>query len=146
MTGARPQMGLLSDLTRTRDSRSARSSRWDQTGRIGVTFEHGHANHLPDDWSSVAYWYQTLPTAPSTSPTVEARLPLRPKETVATCDMPPPTDVQQVARDAAASRMQRFVELRDKVRAERLDRIDSRGAGNLAQSRAIRKRYDGTVR
>ena len=31
--------------------------------RLRVTIEHGHANHLSDDWSSTAYWYQTLPTA-----------------------------------------------------------------------------------
>jgi hypothetical protein len=27
---------------------------------IRVTIEHGHANKRNDDWSSVAYWYQTL--------------------------------------------------------------------------------------
>ena len=26
---------------------------------LRVTIEHGHANHLSDDWSSTAYWYQT---------------------------------------------------------------------------------------
>ena len=30
--------------------------------RIRVTIEHGHANHLSDDWASTAYWYQTLPS------------------------------------------------------------------------------------
>ena len=30
--------------------------------RIKVTFEHGHGNHLSDEWSSTAYWYQTLPS------------------------------------------------------------------------------------
>lgn len=28
---------------------------------IRVTFEHGHANDQANDWSSVAYWYQTEP-------------------------------------------------------------------------------------
>ena len=28
---------------------------------IKVTIEHGHANNRSDDWSSVAYWYQTEP-------------------------------------------------------------------------------------
>jgi len=28
---------------------------------IRVTIEHGHANHRSDDYSSTAYWYQTLP-------------------------------------------------------------------------------------
>lgn len=44
---------------------------------IRVTIEHGHANHLADDWSSTAYWYQTLPTAKALSIVpVEDRLPL----------------------------------------------------------------------
>ena len=45
-----------------------------------VTIEHGHANHLSDDWSSTAYWYQTLPTAqPIEILPVEERLPNVPK-------------------------------------------------------------------
>lgn len=44
---------------------------------IKVTFEHGHANHLSDDWSSTAYWYQTLPTAkPLSILPMEQRLPI----------------------------------------------------------------------
>ena len=46
--------------------------------KIRVTFEHGHANHLSDDWSSTAYWYQLLPTGrPITLQPVEERLPIR---------------------------------------------------------------------
>lgn len=29
--------------------------------KLKVTLESGHANHLRDDWSTTAYWYQTLP-------------------------------------------------------------------------------------
>jgi len=44
---------------------------------IKVTLEHGHANHLSDDWSSTAYWYQTLPTSkPLSILSVEQRLPV----------------------------------------------------------------------
>ena len=28
--------------------------------RIKVTMEHGHGNHLSDDWCTTAYWYQTM--------------------------------------------------------------------------------------
>jgi hypothetical protein len=31
---------------------------------LRVTIEHGHANHLSDDWASTAYWYQLLPSKP----------------------------------------------------------------------------------
>ena len=43
---------------------------------IRVTIEHGHANNLSYDYSSTAYWYQTLPHAPFPAlPPPEARLP-----------------------------------------------------------------------
>ncbi|MBI3912321.1 MAG: DUF2961 domain-containing protein [Armatimonadetes bacterium] len=43
---------------------------------IRVSIEHGHANDRADDYSSIAYWYQTLPHAPFPPlPPVEARLP-----------------------------------------------------------------------
>ncbi|QGK69702.1 DUF2961 domain-containing protein [Allosaccharopolyspora coralli] len=42
---------------------------------ITVSIEHGHANKLNNDVSSVAYWYQTLPSAPFELAPVEERLP-----------------------------------------------------------------------
>jgi hypothetical protein len=44
---------------------------------IKVTIEHGHNNNRSDDWSSVAYWYQTEPHMPLKAlPKVEDRLPI----------------------------------------------------------------------
>ncbi|MCL6431304.1 MAG: DUF2961 domain-containing protein [Anaerolineae bacterium] len=46
--------------------------------RLRVTIEHGHANDQGNDYSSVAYWYQTEPHAPFPPlPEVEKRLPRR---------------------------------------------------------------------
>jgi len=43
---------------------------------IRVTIEHGHANDRADDYSSVAYWYQTEPHVPfPTLPPADKRLP-----------------------------------------------------------------------
>jgi hypothetical protein len=43
---------------------------------LRASIEHGHANDRADDYSSVAYWYQTLPHAPFPPlPAMEARLP-----------------------------------------------------------------------
>ena len=43
---------------------------------IKVTIEHGHANNLSNDYTSTAYWYQTLPHAPFPALLpVEQRLP-----------------------------------------------------------------------
>ena len=44
---------------------------------IKVTIEHGHANHLANEMSSVAYWYAEAPTAAVAVPPVEQRLPVR---------------------------------------------------------------------
>jgi Protein of unknown function (DUF2961) len=46
------------------------------TKSIKATIEHGHANHRSDNYSSVAYWYQTEPHAAFPPlPPVERRLP-----------------------------------------------------------------------
>ena len=45
--------------------------------RIKVTLEHGHGNHLSDDWASTAYWYQALPTKPFDIAPVADRIPTR---------------------------------------------------------------------
>lgn len=42
---------------------------------IKVTIEHGHANKRSDDYSSVAYWYQTEPHKPFGILPVDERLP-----------------------------------------------------------------------
>ncbi|KAK9481946.1 hypothetical protein V1527DRAFT_522355 [Lipomyces starkeyi] len=47
--------------------------------KIKVTTESGHANHLRDDWSTTAYWYQTLPGPKLDILPVEQRLPRRPE-------------------------------------------------------------------
>jgi len=48
------------------------------TKSIQVTIEHGHANDQGNDYSSVAYWYQLEPHAPTGElPAVEERLPRR---------------------------------------------------------------------
>ena len=55
---------------------------------IRVSVEHGHANDRSDDYSSVAYWYQTLPHKPFPPlPPPEDRLP-RPDLTMQPTDLP----------------------------------------------------------
>lgn len=110
--------------------------------RIKVTFEHGHANHLSDDWSSTAYWYQTLPSPVLTVPPVEERLPLRPMDRVIQEPLPKLTLDQQSARDAAADRMSRFSAARDALRSQRRSEVDTWEVGNVAQARDIRARFN----
>jgi hypothetical protein len=47
------------------------------TQEIKVTIEHGHANHLANEMSSVAYWYAGQPAPAVEVPPVEQRLPVR---------------------------------------------------------------------
>ena len=42
---------------------------------IRVTIEYGHANKRSDDYSSVAYWYQTESHSPFSIEPVERRVP-----------------------------------------------------------------------
>jgi len=44
---------------------------------IRVTIEHGHANHLCNEMSSVAYWYAATPTPAIQPPPAAKRLPVR---------------------------------------------------------------------
>ncbi len=46
------------------------------TESIRVTIEHGHGNHLANDYASVAYWYARQPTQVLTPPSVAQRLPV----------------------------------------------------------------------
>ncbi len=109
--------------------------------RIKVTFEHGHANHLSDDWSSTAYWYQTLPSPVLDIDPVEERLPLRPRDQVEERPLPDLTPAQQAARDASAARMKQFTETRDAVRNERRAEIDEWEKANAEQAREVRQRF-----
>ncbi len=43
---------------------------------IKVTIEHGHANHLANEMSSVAYWYAQEPAAACAVPPVAQRMPV----------------------------------------------------------------------
>lgn len=47
------------------------------TKEIKATIEIGHANHLANEVSSVAYWYASVPTKLVDAPAVEKRLPVR---------------------------------------------------------------------
>jgi hypothetical protein len=47
------------------------------TREIKVTIEHGHANHLSNEMSSVAYWYADKPSPIVQVPSVQQRLPVR---------------------------------------------------------------------
>jgi hypothetical protein len=110
--------------------------------RIRVTMEHGHANHLADDWSSTAYWYQTLPSPLLDIPPVGLRLPRRaevpPRDDLA---VPDPTGLDEAyaaryqQRDA---RLAEFMAQRAEWFAQRAERTRERQTANAEQARKIR--------
>ena len=76
---------------------------------LKVTIEHGHANHLSDDWSSTAYWYQTLPTSKNiTILPMEERLPNVPVLPERDLRMPELTDEMKAARDSWEKRWEEY--------------------------------------
>jgi hypothetical protein len=110
---------------------------------IRVTIEHGHANHLSDDWASTAYWYQTLPSRPFSILPVQGRLPLRPVMPAASAA---PADAElneemRAMRAAQRERYSRYVEERNAVLADRMG--DTRRRSELSREHAhqIRTSY-----
>ncbi|KAL4887772.1 hypothetical protein BDV59DRAFT_212016 [Aspergillus ambiguus] len=82
--------------------------------RIRVTMEHGHANHLTDDWSTTVYWYQTLPSPRLDILPVESRLPRRPQFPPhnSTTDAPKPNVLTSLQKEMITQRSLRFQEFK----------------------------------
>jgi hypothetical protein len=111
---------------------------------IRVTMEHGHANHLSDDWASTAYWYQTLPTKPFDILPVADRLPTHiVTPTGMKRDLPEPalTDEQRKRLDEAQARGKQYVEERQREVTAKLERTRQQSAANIEQARRIRASF-----
>jgi hypothetical protein len=81
---------------------------------LKVTIEHGHANQLSDDWSSTAYWYQTLPTVkPLHMLPVEDRLPVVPQLPERKLPEPELTEGMREARKSYADRWEDYAPRRE---------------------------------
>ena len=113
---------------------------------IRVTIEHGHANHLSDDWASTAYWYQLLPSKPFGIPPVAERLPTRAAPPVppgANVSPPEPEMSEEVARLRAAyeERRRAYQALIDERAAER-SRVSAEYArSNVEAAARIRRTF-----
>ena len=112
--------------------------------RIKVTMETGHGNHLRDDWSTTAYWYQTLPGPKLNILPVEKRLPRRPIMSGEAVPEPSFTDMNETQQKVAKQRSDRY-EIYLKDRQTWLDRraADSqqRAIKNVEIAKEIRKRW-----
>lgn len=110
---------------------------------IKVTIEHGHANHLSDDYSSTAYWYQTLPTKPFSILPVAERLPIRAEAPATSAPTPAWADDQIRARADQEARRAAFLLERKTFYEGRAADALAASAGNVQQAADIRRRFLG---
>lgn len=106
--------------------------------RIKVTIEHGHANHLSDDWSSTAYWYELLPSAPVTIAPLEDRLPPRASAPELETKAGPVPEEAVERRAAEEERRRRYLERWNGRAEERRARSAGWADANREHSRRLR--------
>ena len=112
--------------------------------RIRVTIEHGHANHLSDDWASIAYWYQLPPFQRLTILPVAERLPHRPTRSGTDAPAPPPADIEaevRAQRSASDALRREYLKRMEQHLAERLQRTARDEQANKDAARALRERF-----
>nr|WP_281353659.1 glycoside hydrolase family 172 protein [Phytoactinopolyspora mesophila] len=113
--------------------------------KIKVTMEHGHANHLADDWASTAYWYQTLPSPRLDMLPVEERLPRRPASPPADGVVLPDRDTLDEVRQAMLRQRDERMNEFERRRAEWLERraqdTRERQAANAENASRIRASF-----
>jgi hypothetical protein len=106
---------------------------------IKVTLEHGHANHLSDDWSSTAYWYQTLPSPKLDILPVEERLPHVAKmPEVKQKAKKPLTEEQQRAYEAAKERETAYISEKLNQMEIKYEKTRSSTIGNIEHAKRVK--------
>lgn len=114
--------------------------------KIKVTMESGHANHLRDDWSTTAYWYQTLPGPKLEILPVASRLPQKPEI------IPPAPDLSEVEISTLSlekkeklaqhrARYDMFVKDRNGWLERRAEDSRERAMNNVQICKDIRRRF-----
>ncbi|WVW79027.1 hypothetical protein I302_100990 [Kwoniella bestiolae CBS 10118] len=117
--------------------------------RIKVTMETGHANHLRDDWSTTAYWYQTLPGPKLSLPPPELRIPR--KATISTEGISDP-DVSAMSEqfkallDAREERFKDYLKDRQVWIDRRADDSQERAKRNVEIAKEVRTRWMASLK
>jgi len=110
--------------------------------QLKVTIEHGHANHLSDDWSSTAYWYQLLPTVnPLNMLPVEERLPNVPELHTPKAEMTELTDEMKAARESFETRFKTYGAEREKQFRIKEDKARRESELNTKFAQKLRNDY-----
>ncbi len=116
------------------------------TTSVRVTIEHGHANHLSDDWASTAYWYQTDPAGTGDIAAVADRLPSRAVDAgLATPHrgkpLAPVAEEIEMLRAHQQERMRVYTEHMDQRIAARVKLTKEWEQGNRDQAAGIRETF-----
>lgn len=114
------------------------------SSHIKVTMEHGHANHLSDDWASTAYWYQTMPFEGVTILPVEQRLPLKPAYPTGLAEPMAMTADMQNAKEHYSMRNKEFLPKRSEQEAINMARTPGSSKRNIEDAAAVRSSYDNS--
>lgn len=109
---------------------------------VKVTIEHGHANHLSDDWASTAYWYQTLPAPQLEILPVEERLPYIASFEPRKLSQPTLTAEQEAAHSQAAERDAEYRAVKDSEMDLKLDATRRSQAGNVAHAARVKREWE----
>lgn len=109
---------------------------------IKVTIEHGHANHLSDDWSSTAYWYQTLEKSKGlTIKPVEERLPIISKIPERKAEEVELTDEMKKARADYQARWDEYAPKREEQFRIKEEKAKSDSKKNTEDAKKLRDSY-----
>ena len=108
---------------------------------IKVTMEHGHANHLSDDWASTAYWYQTLPSQGVIIAPVEERIALKKVQEKPQAKAFPLNDEMNAAKQASKKRHEEFMLEKNNQINLNSARTDAASQGNIKVAKDIRDNY-----
>lgn len=122
-----------------------------QTG-IRVTMEHGHANHLSDDWASTAYWYQAAPFPELTIQPIEDRIPLKKIQEKPEAYPENPADKPgfqtamnnpeiKKALEESGKRFEKFMDAKQEQMRLNMERTALAEAGNKALADRVRKDF-----
>jgi hypothetical protein len=105
---------------------------------IRVTMEHGHANHLADEWASTAFYYQTLTREQLTVLPVEQRLPIvRPELSVEKPEVPLNAEMKQ-AFEKKSQREKEFLIRKNEMIQQNISRTAASSQGNVEQGKKVR--------
>ncbi len=113
---------------------------------IKVTMEHGHANHLSDDWASTAYWYQTLPSAGVTIQPAEERIPLKKIQETPKAPEPELNEEMKGAKEASRKRHEIFLKEKQRQLQQNAERTQRSEEGNRRLARNVREKYMGSTK